>query len=204
MTRVYLVRHGETAPNKNGIALGRADVPLTEHGQWQAGRIADALGGLPVAAVFSSPLQRAVETARPVAERLGIAPEVREGLIEMDVGALDGLPYARMREEYADLLVEWMGPRCAEVLMPGGERLVDVAARSWDALGEIAAAHDGAEVVVVSHNFVILVTLARAAGLDISSFRKFRHEVGAVSIIELRDGAASILSMNDTCHLRTG
>ena len=203
MTRVYLVRHGETAPNKEGIALGQADVPLTDTGRWQAQRLADSLAGEKIAAVYSSPLQRALNTAAPIAAACGLDSVVHEGLIEMNIGVLDGMPFAEMRERYPDLLAEWTGKSGADVCMPGGERLRDVANRSWDALTSIARVHVDANVAVVSHNFVILTALARALEFELSHFRRLRHTVAAVSVLEFQGDRVSVVSINDTCHLRS-
>jgi broad specificity phosphatase PhoE len=203
MSRVHLVRHGETAPNKEGLALGQADVPLTDTGRWQAQRLADSLAGEQIAAVYSSPLQRALNTATPIAAACGLEPVVHEDLIEMNIGLLDGMPFTEIRERYPDLMAEWAGKFGADVWMPAGERLRDVAARSWDALVSIARDHPESDVVVVSHNFVILTALARALEFELSQFRRLRHAVAAVSVMEFQGDRVSVVSINDTCHLRS-
>jgi broad specificity phosphatase PhoE len=204
MTRVYLVRHGETAPNKDGVALGQMDVPLTETGRWQAERLADSLASMCLTAVYTSPLQRALDTAMPIATRSSLAPVIHPDLIEMNIGVLDGLTFTEVRERYPDLMTEWMGKFGADVPMPAGERLRDVANRSWGALSEIVARHPGDSIAVVTHNFVILTLLARALDLDLHQFRLLRHSVAAVSVVELEGDRVSVVSMNDTCHLRAG
>lgn len=203
MTRVYLVRHGETAPNKEGLALGQADVPLTDTGRWQAQRLADSLAGEQIAAVYSSPLQRALNTASPIAAACEVEPVVHDGLIEMNIGVLDGLPLTEIRETYPDLMAEWAGKFGPDVWMPAGERLRDVAVRSWDALVSIASGHPESDIVVVSHNFVILTALARALEFELSQFRRLRHAVAAVSVLEFQGARVSVVSINDTCHLRS-
>lgn len=202
MTRVHLVRHGETAPNREGIALGQKDVPLTETGRWQAQRLAESLVSESLAAVYTSPLQRALDTAMPIAAHCGVAPVIHEDLIEMNIGVLDGMPFTEVRERYPDLMTDWMGKLGADVSMPGGERLRDVAGRSWEALSEIVALHPEDSIAVVTHNFVILTFLVRALELELHEFRRLRHAVAAVSVLELQGGRASVVSMNDTCHLR--
>jgi len=202
LTRIYLVRHGETAPNKDGVALGQADVPLTDTGHWQAQRLAEALASESVAAIYSSPLQRARDTSAPIAAACGIELVVHEGLIEMNVGQLDGMPFTEVREKYPELLQDWMGKDGADVLMPGGERLRDVADRGWTAITSMAAKHPAENLVAVTHNFVILTCLARGLGLELSQFRRLRHSVAAVSVLEVEAERVTVVSMNDICHLR--
>src|SRR3990172_13222712 len=96
--RLILVRHGETDANKGSLALGRDDVELNETGRWQAQRVADALQRQPIAAVYSSPLRRTLDTARAIAERHQLAVQVDDGLIEMDIGEMEGLTYQQVRE----------------------------------------------------------------------------------------------------------
>jgi len=199
--RLYLVRHGQTESNRRGLALGRADVPLNEIGRSQAARLAEALAAEPLKAVYSSPLQRALDTARPIAARHGLEVQVDAGLIEMDIGELDGLAFADVRERYPGLLESWLGRDGPGQPMPGGERLVDVQERSWRAIEAIAERHPDEAVCAVTHNFVILSALARALGMDLADFRRVRHAVAAISILDFRADRVRVVSINDTCHL---
>lgn len=199
--RLILVRHGETAPNRDGIALGRADVPLTETGIEQARRLGEALAEDPIVAVYSSPLQRAMGTAKAIADVQGLDVVVDEGLIEMDIGEMDGLTYAAIREAHPGFLEKWAGAEGPEHAMPGGERLIDVAERSWYTVVRLGQRHQDATVVAVTHNFVILTLLARVMGIELANFRRLRHGVAAISILDVRYDRARVLSMNDACHL---
>jgi len=199
--RLFLVRHGETEYNRQGLALGRSDLPLTERGRWQAERLAAALAGEPVAAVYSSPLQRALDTARPIAERHGLSVQVDGGLLEMDIGETEGLAFAEVRARYPDLLRIWTSADGPTQPMPGGERLMDVEARGWRFVEGLAARHGDESVVAVSHNFVILCILSRVMGLALADFRRLRHAVAAVSVVEFRPDRMRVLRLNDVCHL---
>jgi broad specificity phosphatase PhoE len=199
--RVILVRHGETDSNKAGLALGRDDVELNETGRWQAQRLAEALQGQPIAAVYSSPLRRALDTARAIAERHHLTVEVDDGLIEMDIGEMDGLTFQQVRERYPQFLQIWLGGRAAYEPMPGGERLVDVQGRAWQALERICGNWDQETVAVVTHNFVLLTILCRVLGLELADFRRLRHSLAAVSVLQVQDGQMTVLGLNDTCHL---
>jgi broad specificity phosphatase PhoE len=201
--RLFLVRHGETDHNRNNLALGRADVPLNETGLRQAEALAGALAKEEIAAVYSSPLQRALTTAAPIAAAHGLEVMSEDALIEMDVGEMDGLAFSEVREKFPGLLERWRGEDGPEQPMGGGERLIDVRERAWAALGRIAPEHEDEGVCVVTHNFVILALLTQALGLDLANHRRLRHSVAAISRLDWdADGRPQIVSLNDTCHLR--
>jgi len=199
--RLILVRHGETDSNKASLALGRDDLDLNETGRWQAQRLAEALQCQSIVAVYSSPLRRALATARAIAERHHLSVELDEGLVEMDIGEMEGLTFQQVRERYPQFLQVWLGGRAAYEPMPGGERLLDVQERAWQALERICAAWSQKTVAVVTHNFVLLTILCRVLGLELADFRRLRHNVAAVSVLQVQDGRMTVLGLNDTCHL---
>jgi broad specificity phosphatase PhoE len=199
--RLFLVRHGETESNRLNLALGRDDVPLNERGLWQAERVAQALAREPLAAVYSSPLRRALDTARAVASPLGLAVEIEERLIEMDVGEADGLTLAEVASRYPGLLEAWASEEGPTQAMPGGECLVDVQERAWPAVQDLAASHGDEAVAAVTHNFVILSVLIRVLGMELAQFRRLRHSVGAVSVVDFLPARVTLVRLNDTCHL---
>jgi len=199
--RIFLVRHGETESNRNGLALGRADVPLNERGRWQAGRLAKALAGEPLAMIYASPLGRTMDTARAIARDHALDVQVEPDLVEMDIGEMDGLTFAEVRSRYPAFLDSWGRPDGPETPMPGGERLVDVQQRAWAALQAISARHPNESVCVVTHNFVILSLFATALQIDLAHFRRLRHAIAAISVLDVTPDRIRILSLNDTCHL---
>jgi broad specificity phosphatase PhoE len=199
---LYLVRHGETDHNRDSLALGRADVPLNDRGISQAARLGDALATEPISAIYSSPLARALQTAEAVASRRGARVQIRPGLIEMDIGETDGLTFPEVRERFPGLLETWItddGPRQP---MPGGERLVDVQKRAWDCVQSLATLHANDTICAVTHNFVILSVLTTALGVDLAGFRRLRHGVAAISVLDVGPARVRVRRMNDTCHLR--
>lgn len=199
--KLFLIRHGETDHNRDGLALGRADVPLNTRGHHQARQLAEALKDYGLAAVYTSPLQRTVATARPIAEACGLPLRVCDGLIEMDVGHMDGMSLAEVREQYKEFLERWRGAEAGTVAMPGGESLSQVQERAWSAVDEIRKVHPEESVAAVTHNFVILSLLCRALGVDLADFRRFRHDLAAVTILDLRNDRTLLVRLNDTCHL---
>lgn len=199
--RLIIVRHGQTDHNRDAIALGRNDVPLNDTGLRQAEALAQRLSGENIAAIYASPLQRAARTADAIAARHDIPVISEDELIEMDVGELDGLAYPDIRKRFPGVIERWLGETGPEHPFPGGESLAQVADRAWNVVQRMAAAHSQDTVVVVTHNFVILCLLTCALGLDLARFRRLKHEVAAISILDFSGERTTVLSVNDTCHL---
>lgn len=203
--RLFLVRHGETESNRKSLALGQADVPLNELGRHQAECLSKALAGERFVAIYSSPLQRALDTAKAIARPHGLEVSVEPGLIEMDIGEAEGLTFADLRAKFPALMQNWGGPDGPAFLMPGGERLVDVQSRAVKTLDCLTERHPAADeaVCAVSHNFLILCILTSVLGIPLAEFRRLRQAVAGISIVEARPGRMRLVSMNDTCHLDT-
>ena len=199
--RLYLVRHGETAYNRDGLGLGVADAPLTDRGLRQTAAAVERLAGEPVDRILTSPLTRAAAIARGLAERTGAPLDVREELIEMDVGETEGLPFREMRERFPAFIEAWRAPDPADVVMPGGESLAQVAARLEPLAAEFHALPEESTVVAVSHNFVLRLLICRLLGLEVAAFRAFSLDLASVSALSLRTGQASLRTLNDRCHL---
>ena len=199
--RLILVRHGETDTNKARLALGQADVELNEHGRWQAQRLALSLKREPIAAIYSSPLKRTLATAEPIASSHGLKVQIDDGLIEMDIGEMEGLTFQQVGERYPHFLQAWLGDQAAHEAMPGGERLLDVQERAWQAIERIRERQEHGTVAVVTHNFVILTLLCRVLGLELADFRRLRLSVAAKSVLEMGRDRIIVVGFNDTCHL---
>ncbi len=198
---LHLVRHGETAHNRDGLGLGRADVPLTAKGLRQADSVAARFRGQALDRIYSSPLVRCRTVAAAIAEATGSTLEIRDELLELDVGLTEGMTFPAMRERYPEFLADWAGAAGHLVSMPGGESIADVDERLEPLLGELRARpHETA--VVVSHNFVIRLAVVRLLGLDPPSFRSVAVDLASVSTFRVReDGAAVMKALNDRCHL---
>jgi phosphoserine phosphatase len=200
--RLILARHGETASNRDGLGLGLQDVPLTEKGRHQAEALAEALAGAKIDAVYSSPLRRALDTAQAIASRHGLEVAVDEGLTEMDVGDLDGLTFDEMRGRYPEFLSRWLGEEAGTLRMPGGrESLQEVQNRASEAVRRMAERHGRETVVAVTHNFTIHALLCDALSMSICDFRRLRHDLAAISSLDVRDRRTVVVHLNDTCHL---
>jgi broad specificity phosphatase PhoE len=197
---IILVRHGETAFNRDGQGLGRADLPLTQVGVAQANAIAARLEGLSVRRVVSSPLSRASEVASAIATRHGLGAERLDALIELDVGETEGLEFAEMRRRFPDFLAAWASDDGWQARMPGGESIEDLAGRLGPLVAELRM-HTEGDAVIVSHNFVLRTLLCLLLDLDLSRFRSFQVDLASATFLTVRNGRVGVASVNDTCHL---
>ncbi len=162
-----LVRHGETAANVDGVWHGSIDTPLTERGHVQAARLASHLARLhpDVAAVYSSPLQRARDTAAPIGRLLGLTLRIEADLREYDIGRWEGKPFAELFREQRFFEHIRRDPHYAP---HGGESPRQVTDRLAGALSRIAAAHPGQRVVAVVHGGALSMALAHLIDGDYS------------------------------------
>ena len=198
--RLVLIRHGETDHNKDQLTLGRADVALNERGRAQAAAAAASFPAAP-AAIYASPLRRAVEMAEEISAVVAVPVTIDRALIEMDIGEMEHMRGAELRERYPEFLARWLSADCGEARMPGGETLVEVQERAWSSVLEMEARHGGEEVVAVTHNFVILTLLCRALNLPLAEFRRLRQALAAKTVIDVRPERSTLLQLNDMSHL---
>lgn len=198
---LLFARHGQTAPNRDGLVLGRADPELTEEGHRQAKLLAVALRREPAAAILTSPLLRARQTAAPIGEACGVPVEVDDRLIEIDWGAWEGRATGSLARSDVDRRKAEDSPerRNAEPLAPEGESL-DSLARRVESFCREQLDQDGL-VVAVSHVSPIKAAAAWAMGVD--GAVAWRMFLGLASITRVGQGKASpvLLSFNETGHL---
>ena len=204
MTRIILVRHGETEWNKAGAEKfrGREDIELNEIGVRQAKAAAERITSWPVSAFYSSPLKRALTTAKILAMPFCLSVESLEGLVDIDYGNWQGLPYQEVSERYKQLYNQWL-QRPHEFTFPGGESLQDVRVRATAALEKVLGQHEEETIVLVSHQVVCKVLICSLLGLDNSHFWQVEQDVCAINVFEARNGRLTVTAINDTCHLES-
>lgn len=195
MSTMLLVRHALT-PVTGRLLAGTAEgIPLSGEGREQARELAERLAPVRLAAIYSSPLERCVETAQSIANgrrvKIRFAPELRE----VDYGRWTGRPLAQLARTRLWREVHHMP---SSVRFPGGETLREVQERGVRALDAIAARHHRGPVAVVTHGDVIRLVLAHYAGIHIDLFQRLVIHPASVSAVALRDGTPHILRMNDT------
>jgi broad specificity phosphatase PhoE len=201
LTRFILVRHGQTEWNRVERFRGRADLSLDETGRRQAEAAALRLKGEKIAAIYSSPLKRTIETASILARQLKLPVQPFEGLLDIDFGSWQGLSPEEAAQQDSQLYKKWL-EHPDEVSFPNGESLDIVRQRVVSGVEDVASKHHDQTVVLVSHKVVCQVLMCAMIGLDNSHFWQVRQDVNAINIFELRDGAPLVMLVNDTCHLK--
>lgn len=181
-TRIYLVRHGEAEGNQDLRYLGMTDAPLTEKGREQARAIFAAFKALPIAAVYTSPLQRARDVAVRFTMPCSRVPIVVPALREEDFGAWEGLTRAEVLATDAERLLAW--ERDASVAPPEGESLATLSARVLPAIARIPEAHPAQTVLVVSHVGPIKAIVCDVLGLPPHGARRMWLDPAGISLIE--------------------
>ena len=165
---ILIARHGETDWNRELRFQGHADPSLNDEGRRQARALAERLADAGIAAIYASPLRRALETAEIVARRLGLEVAVDERLREVDVGSWEGLTRADLEERFPDEFRRWIdgGPGWED-----GESYDGMAERVAAALDDLAGRHRGETILVVSHGGPVRATQARALGITFAQAR---------------------------------
>ncbi len=201
--RILLVRHGETDWNKARRFQGRSDVPLNRTGRDQAHALALALRQEKITAIHTSPLLRALETARIIKSFHPSAPlRQAEGLAEMDLGEFEGMLAQQWSEEYPDFRKAWLETPLS-VIMPGGESLQEVQARAMDALERITTRYPPERTLLIcSHSFVNRTILCHALNLSLDRFREVQQETSALNILYKRGERWYAEAVNERFHIK--
>jgi len=200
MTRIILVRHGQTEWNREERFRGQADVPLNETGLAQAEATGRRIAAewQPVA-VYSSPLSRAVKTADVIARHFTLPVQTHPLLADINYGEWQGLTPDEAKERWPAIVDAWYhSPGMAEI--PGGETLNAVRARGLSAVRELAGRHEGHTIVLVGHTVINRLILLAVLGLGNHRFWHIGQDTCAINVIETIGPDFILRSLNDTCH----
>ncbi len=200
MTEIILARHGETEWNVAEIFRGQIDIDLNETGVKQAELLSGYLSTSAIAAVYSSPLKRALKTAEIIAQPHKIKVDVEPDLIDFNFGKWQGLSHQEVKEKYRDLYATWI-THPEQVRMPDGEALEDVSKRVIRVRNKVIENHRGT-VVIVGHRVVNKVMICTLLGLDNSHFWKIRQDTCGISIFSYLNEQFILTKHNDTSFLR--
>jgi probable phosphomutase (TIGR03848 family) len=194
-TRFLLIRHATTDTVGKRLAGRLPGVSLNEAGRAQAQQLAARLAGLPVAAIYSSPLERALETARPLAQELELETAVCEAFLELDFGEWTNSTLAAVEKQppFQRFNTFRSGTR-----IPGGELMAEAQLRMVTGLERLCRQHPQQTVAVVSHGDLIKAAVAYYAGIPLDLFQRLEISPASVSVVELYDETARILVVNDT------
>ncbi|MGK7939665.1 MAG: histidine phosphatase family protein [Crocosphaera sp.] len=201
--KLYFLRHGETTASQTGTYCGRLDIELTPSGVEMAKDFAQIYKDIPWKAIYSSPLKRAIATAQPLCDRLGIQMQRRNGLKEIYYGEWEGKTPKEVNQEFHDDYVRWLADPGWNS-PNGGEKGIDIARRSSEVLEEIESTHTTGNVLVVSHKATIRIMLCSLLGVDVGRYRdRIGMSVAALSIVEMAEHGPLIHVMGDRSHIRT-
>ncbi len=202
MLRLFLLRHGQTAMSRADLFCGRRlDPPLTAEGVAMAEAFASAYRKMSWAAIYSSPLDRALSTAAPLAHTLAIPVEERDELAEIDYGEWDGKSVDEVSRDHHVAYERWTADPAWNP-PPGGETAVALAQRVTRVIEQIDLAHRDGNVLVVSHKASIRVALCALLGVDVGRFRyRFGCPVGSVTIVEFGAHGPLAATVADRSHL---
>ncbi|HTX79122.1 MAG TPA: histidine phosphatase family protein [Longilinea sp.] len=194
MPTLFLIRHGENDFTGKRLAGCRPGVHLNAKGQEQARQLTGYLADVPFTAIYSSPLERAVETAQPLAERCGLPLQHHNGLLEVDFGRWQGLTFRYLRR-----LPDWkdLYKQADTFCFPGGETIAAAQQRVVAALDEIASKHSEKDVIAcVSHSDSIRLAVTHYLHMPLSGFHQLRVDLVSVTVLMLDKGMAYLAAFN--------
>lgn len=192
---VYLVRHGETDAMSRGL-YGRAPgIALSEAGKLQANRLAEHLKNQSILAIYSSPLERTMETALALANLKGLSVQPAPAFIEVDQGDWTGLSWKEVHKDptWAHYSTYRSGTSC-----PNGEMAIDVQARAVRALDRLLHQHEEQHIAIVTHADVIRAVICYYSGVPLDLSLRLEISTGSLSVLELRQDGARIVELNRT------
>ncbi|MBI5651050.1 MAG: histidine phosphatase family protein [Chloroflexi bacterium] len=199
-TRFILIRHGQTDWNRVERFRGRADLPLNDTGLAQAQKIAARLAREKIIAIYASPLQRALQTAKPLADALELAVQPHPDLLDIDFGALEGMTGDEAKQAFPEIIKTWRATP-GKVKFPKGGSLKAVNARIENLFADLTAKHAGETVALVSHRVVCHAILCKVLGLKYDALWHIRQDNAGISVFEKRDEGFVVTLLNETSHL---
>ncbi|GAB1540496.1 histidine phosphatase family protein [Scytonema sp. NUACC21] len=180
---------------------GSIDPDLTPDGLEMAKAFAVAYKSTPWTAIFSSPMKRTVATAKPLCDAIGMNPELRDGLKEINYGKWEGKSPETVSTEFHDDYIRWLADP-AWYAPTGGEMAVAIASRSTQVIEEIKQCYSDGNVLIVSHKATIRIILCGLLGIDVGRFRfRLGCPVGSVSIVQFGSHGPLLKALADRTHL---
>jgi len=201
-TRLVLVRHGQTAANRELRYIGSRDDELTEQGHYQAQQLASVLGTLPLTAIYCSPRRRTRDTAQPIAEQCGLTITVVDELRENTFGLWEGMSRAEVlthSAEYAAQLHAWEAD--ATVAPPGGESIAMMMERVAAFTTAACRQHPGETIALVSHVGPIKALIAVTLGVSVATVQRMFLDPGTISVVDWTADRRILRLFNSHSHL---
>jgi 2,3-bisphosphoglycerate-dependent phosphoglycerate mutase len=203
-TRIVAIRHGETAWNVDTRIQGQLDVGLNATGRWQAERVGAALADEPIAAIYSSDLLRAWDTALSISQASGINLQTHEGLRERGFGLFEGKTFQQIELQWPEAAVRWRKREPDYAPEGGGESLLAFRSRITGVVDALAAQHAGTQIVLVAHGGVMDILYRAATRQEIQSPRTWALGNAAINRLLWTPQGLSLVGWADTHHLEDG
>lgn len=199
--KLYFLRHGQTSCSRANFFCGSSDPELTSDGLEMAQAFADAYQSIPWEAIFCSPMGRTIATAKPLCDAVGMQPELRDGLKEINYGKWENKTPEMVDREYHDDYIRWTADP-AWYPPTEGELAVAIAHRALQVIEEIKHRFPSGNVLAVSHKATIRIILCSLLGIDVGRFRfRIACPVGSVSIVEFSSHGPLLHVLADRTHL---
>lgn len=198
MTRFLLIRHATTDAVGHHLSGRTPGVKLNAVGHQQAQKLAARLAELPISAVYSSPLERALQTAEPLAARHNLQALVHPAFLEIDFGQWTNRSFQELAKE--DEFQRFNSFR-SSTRIPGGELMLEAQTRIVAGLAKLRVQHPNETVAVISHADIIKSAVAYFAGIHLDLFQRLEISPASVSILELYEETARITLINGTEEL---
>ncbi len=199
-TKFILFRHGQTEWNLGERFRGHADLSLNDTGLAQAQKIAARLKAENIAAIYSSPLRRARQTAQPLADAFHLDVQSHDGLNDIDFGALEGMTLEEAQQAFPEVAAAWLH-RPGHVKFPKGGSFKKMRTRIEGMLDELSVKHDGQTVALISHKVVCGAMLCVVLGLDADALWRVQQDVACINRFERREAGWVVTLVNETDHL---
>ncbi len=199
MTRLYLVRHGETLWNSSGKYQGVTDIPLSEEGHRQADVLAERFVKLDLDKIYSSPLSRAYDTAKRVADKKNIDVISDWHFREINFGEWEGHTVPELKEKYGRPYLDFLD-NPYEMPFPGDGALKTVQKRVEEGMESILGENEDKNIMIVSHGGIVRLSIMSLMELDGSFYRKLWIDNTGITRIDLKEGRRILVSLNDSAH----
>lgn len=204
MNRLYLIRHGETAWNKEKRFQGWTDIPLSAEGEAQAEKLGKRFETISVDEIYVSPLRRAIQTAQPIAKATGLPLQPNENFKEINFGDWEGMTAKEIAAVYGDAFDTFIA-NPEEGTFPGEISFDHVTERIQRGLAEVLEGKDGKNIVIVSHGGIVRLIIRYLMGFTGPWYNKTWIDNTSISIVEVRPERGNLLRvLNDFSHLKNG
>ncbi len=198
--KIYILRHGETAWNIEKVFRGQAEVPLNDNGRAQAELAAQYLKDKGIEMVYTSPLERAVETAAAVSGATGLEAVKDDAFSGMNFGKWQGRPHTEIKEEDPEKFLDFHHGD-GSLRVPGGETFQEVMDRGMDGLKSIVEEHPGKTVLIVTHRVVCKLLVLGALGAGVGSFWKIKLDTASVCRLDREKDKWVVRKVNENFYL---